>query len=247
VAENPETIRRQVAIAGRVAEESSEQPIPRARVRLTDGPAAFVKSMVARAKLMPLNLAPSEVTQAYGDLDRAGVNNAGKLRAAQIVLDHQLRTRGAAFAVDRPDQTRTAADGHFHFLDLPDGDYAVTASLPEAGNRYGTAEVNNRSVSRDGDGRIAWTWTDMKVPPTTIGGKVTNQSAAPVKLASVRVKGSGENALSDDTGEYRLSALEVGSRTVSASAPGLKADPKIVQLDEAGKKQVVDIAMTPAN
>ena len=247
MAENPETIRRQVAIAGRVIDESTKLPISRAHVRLTDGPPAFVQPMVARAKLMPLNQAPSEVAQAYGDLDKAGIGNAEKLRAAQIVLDYHLRTRGAAFAVDRPDQTGTAADGHFHFLDLPDGDYAVTASLPEAGSRYGTAEVKNRSVSRDGDGRIAWAWTGMKVPPTTIGGKVTNQSAAPVKLASVRVKGSGENALSDDTGEYRLSALEVGSRTVSASAPGLKADPKIIELDEAGKKQVVDIAMTPAN
>lgn len=247
MAENPETIRRQVAIAGRVTDESSQQPIPRTRVRLTKGPPAFVGPMVARAKLMPLNQAPSEVTQAYGDLDKAGIDNAGKLKAAQIVLDYQLRTLGAALAVDRPDQTRTAADGHFHFLDLPDGNYAVTASLPEAGSRYGTAEVKNRPVSRDGDGRIAWAWTDMKVPPTTIGGKVTNQSAAPVKLASVRLKGSGESALSDDAGNYRLSALEVGTRTVSASAPGLKADLKIVQLDEAGKKQVVDIAMTPAN
>jgi len=242
-----ETIRRQVAIAGRAIDETTKQPIPWARVRLTDGPPAFVQPMVARAKLMPMNQAPSDVTQAYGDLDKAGISNAGRLRAAQIVLDHQLRTRGAAFAVDRPDQTGTAADGHFHFLDLPDGNYAVTASLPQAGSRYGTAEVKNRSVSRDGDGRIAWAWADMKVPPTTIGGKVTNQSAAPVKLASARVKGSGESAFSDDAGEYRLTALEVGTRTVSASAPGLKADPKTVQLDEAGKMQVVDIAMTPAN
>lgn len=242
-----ETIRRHVAIAGRVIDESTKQPISRARVRLTDGPPAFVQPMVARAKLMPLNQAPSDVTQAYGDLDKAGIDSAGRLRAAQIVLDYQTRTRGVAFAVDRPDQTGTAADGHFHFLDLPNGNYTVTASLPHAGSRHGTAEVKNRSVSRDGDGKIAWAWTEMKVPPTTISGKVTTQSAAPVKLASVRVKGSGENAFSDDAGEYRLTALEVGTRTVSASAPGLKADPRIVQLDEAGKNHVVDIAMAPAN
>jgi hypothetical protein len=247
VAEDLETIRRQVAIAGRVTDESSKQPIPRARVRLTNGPPAFVGPMVARAKLIPPRQAPDDVTQAYGDLDSTGVNNAGKLRAAQIVLDYHLRTGGAAFAVDRPDQTRTAADGHFHFLDLPDGNYAVTASLPEAGSRYGTTEVKNSPVSRNGDGRIAWAWTDMMVPPTTIGGKVTSQSAAPVKLASIRVKGSGESTLSDDVGEYRLSALEVGTRTLSVSAPGLKAGSEIVQLDEAGKKQMVDIVMTPAN
>ena len=99
MAENLETIRRQVAIAGSVTDESSKQPIPRARVRLTNGPPAFVGPMVARAKLIPPRQAPNDVTQAYGDLDRTGVNNAGKLRAAQIVLDYQLRTGGAAFAV----------------------------------------------------------------------------------------------------------------------------------------------------
>jgi len=86
-----ETIRRQVAIAGRAIDETSKQPIPWARVRLTDGPPAFVQPMVARAKLMPMNQAPSDVTQAYGDLDKAGISNAGRLRAAQIVLDHQLQ------------------------------------------------------------------------------------------------------------------------------------------------------------
>jgi hypothetical protein len=170
VAETLEIIRRQVAIAGSVTDESTAQAIPRARVRLTDGPAAFVASMVALAKLMPPSRAPSEVVQAFGDLGKAGIKRPRKLRAAQIVLDHFLLARGSAIAVGRPDQTRTAVDGHFHFLDLPDGDYAVTASLPEAGNRYGTAEAKNLRVSRDGNGRIDWAWTDVKVPPTTISG-----------------------------------------------------------------------------
>ncbi len=245
--ENLETIRRQVAIAGRITDAFTDHPVPRANVRLTNGPPAFVQPMVAQAKLMPLNQAPNEVTQAYGDLDKAGVDNAGKLRAAQIVLDHHLQTYGAALAVARPDQTRATADGHFHFLDLPDGNYAVTASLPKAGSRYGTAEAQNLTVSRNSGGRIAWAWTEVKLPPTTISGKIINQSASPVKLATVQVKGSGESAFSDDTGEYRLTALEIGSRTVSASAPGLQTAPKIVQLDEAGKKQAVDIVMPPAN
>jgi hypothetical protein len=60
------------------------------------------------------------------------------------------------------------------------------------------------------------------------------------------VKGSGESALRDDTGAYLLTALEIGERTVTVSAPGLTAAPKIVRLDEAGKKQAVDITMTPA-
>jgi hypothetical protein len=242
-----EAIRRQVAVAGTVVDESSQRPVPRARVKLTNGPPAFVQSMVARAKLLPPSEAPSEVAQAYGDLDKTGVDNAGKLKAAQIVLDYLFRTRGAVLAADRPDQTRSAADGHFHFLDLPDGNYEVTASLPEAGSRYGTAEVKSLAVSRDGEGRIAWAWAELKVPPTAISGKVTGQNASPVKLASVRMKGSGENVLSDDKGEYRLTALEIGDRTLTACAPGFKAGSEIVQLAEAGEQKAVHIALAPAS
>ena len=37
---------------------------------------------------------------------------------------------------------RTRNDGHFHFMDLPDGEYSLTPSLPSFGYRYDTAEVN---------------------------------------------------------------------------------------------------------
>ena len=37
---------------------------------------------------------------------------------------------------------RTRNDGHFHFLDMPDGEYLLTPSLPSSGSRYDTAEIN---------------------------------------------------------------------------------------------------------
>ena len=48
---------------------------------------------------------------------------------------------------------RTGADGHFHFLDLPDGQYTLTASLPGSGLRDQTAQVE-ATAFRDVEGNI---------------------------------------------------------------------------------------------
>lgn len=37
---------------------------------------------------------------------------------------------------------RTRNDGHFHFLDLPDGEYSLTVLLRFSGSRFDTAEIN---------------------------------------------------------------------------------------------------------
>ena len=49
--------------------------------------------------------------------------------------------------------TRTMADGHFHFLDLPDGEYSLTPSLPSSDSCYDIAEVN-ASLFHDVKGNI---------------------------------------------------------------------------------------------
>lgn len=33
---------------------------------------------------------------------------------------------------ERPDRTTTGADGHFHFMDLPNGDYEIRVTAPGA-------------------------------------------------------------------------------------------------------------------
>src|SRR5689334_4250310 len=74
---------------------------------------------------------------------------------------------------ERPDRTLTATDGHFHFLNLPSGQYGLTASLPEAGQRYGTV-LAKAKVDRDDKGRIVWVKADLALPPTTLRGRLLN-------------------------------------------------------------------------
>ncbi|GEM_PF-3542362 len=48
---------------------------------------------------------------------------------------------------------RTRTDGHFHFLDLPNGHYTLTASLPSSGLRHETAQME-ASAFHDVEGNI---------------------------------------------------------------------------------------------
>jgi hypothetical protein len=132
--------------------------------------------------------------------------------------------------VERPDRTQTAIDGHFHFLDLPDGDYTLTASLPSAGTRYGAVEKKFQ-VSRNGD-RIKLAAADITLPPTGIKGQITNAENQPIVMAKVQVKGTKESTFSDSKGNYLLSGLEVSNVqfTVRFSAQAYQQNFKDIQL-----------------
>jgi carboxypeptidase family protein len=148
-----------------------------------------------------------------------------------------------ATLTERPDQKKTAADGHFHFMDLPNGQYTLVASLPDTGNRYGTAQVQ-ASVSRDANGHIAMAISDIALSPTTIKGKVTGPSAANIMMAKVQIQGSGEQTFSDSQGRYLLTGLETGARTVLVSAQGFQSSSRAVTLGSAGLVQTVDFTLT---
>lgn len=149
--------------------------------------------------------------------------------------------------VERPDRTRTATDGHFHFIDLPAGQYTLTASLPGSGSRYGTADVKARvslSRSRSDPDKITSATADIALPPTTLKGQVTAADAKqPLLLAEVRIQGSGERSFSDAQGNYLLVGLEVGTRTVQVSARGYKANSTTVQLSQAGAEQQLNLML----
>lgn len=152
-----------------------------------------------------------------------------------------------ATLIQRPDRTLTASDGHFHWLDLPDGQYTLLASLPELGTRYGTAQVTI-NVSRDAQSNIDMAAVDIALPATTVAGRITVQGTEPpenVVMAEVRVKGSGEQAFSDDQGHYCLPGVETGERTVLVSASGYQPAAKSVGLNQAGEEQTLNFALLP--
>jgi hypothetical protein len=145
----------------------------------------------------------------------------------------------------RADCTQTAADGHFHFLDLSDGDYTLAVSLPGLGSRYGTAHVEV-TVSHDGEGNIILTTADVVLPATTLRGQISELvSGDPVVMAQVRIEGSGERTYSDGEGRYLLSGLEEGRRKVMVSARGCGTATQTVELSR-GDTTELDVALQKA-
>jgi len=73
-------------------------------------------------------------------------------------LDLQALQYGKSWEkrLKRPDRTITATDGCFYFLDLPDGGYKLTVSLPSAGTRYGVANSEPIQVVDSKNGKINW-------------------------------------------------------------------------------------------
>lgn len=143
---------------------------------------------------------------------------------------------------ERPDRTRTAPDGHFHFMDLPDGQYTLTASLPGSGSRYG--EVKKRvTVTHDNGGDITMAEVELALPSTTIKGKIGNRNNKPVVMAEVRLKGSGEYVFSDSKGDYLLAGLETGKRTVVVSAQGYKSNVRVVSVEKVGTMKTANFVL----
>lgn len=148
----------------------------------------------------------------------------------------------AAAAAQRPDQARTAADGCFCFVDLPDGDYTV--SIGGAG--YGTSEIRP-SVKRDLHGSIPLQIAAILLPPTGVRGAViAGDTAAALPLARVRAEGSRQLSYCDAGGAFYLGGadLEHGARRLVISAAGYSAATVTAQI-VAG--QVFDLGTITLN
>ena len=198
-----ETVRHQVAIAGRVTDRQTRQPVAGARVQIAACPAAF---------------------------------------AAWLAIYARQYGAGWAALAERPDRAVTEADGHYHFMDLPDGQYTLAVSLSEAGSRYGTAQVQ-ATVSRTPEGRITLAAADVTLPPTTLKGQVTGQGVGALILAEVRVEGSGERTLTDAQGNYLLSGIETGGRKIGVTVRGFKSATQTVTVSPAGAEVTQNFAL----
>jgi hypothetical protein len=144
---------------------------------------------------------------------------------------------------ERPDRTRTAADGLFYFLDLPDGQYTITASLASSGKRCGATQAS-ATVSRDAKSDVKMAFLEIGLQPTTVQGKVTGAALkAGLMMAEIRVRGSGERAFSDAQGRYVLAGVEPGNRTILVAAQGYRAVAKPVTIGEPGELATLNFAL----
>jgi hypothetical protein len=163
----------------------------------------------------------------------------------KVKLHARMHGAGWESRAERIDRTRAAADGHFHFLDLPDGEYTLHASLPGAGTRYDTVE-QQVTVTRAPDGRIDYAVVELAVSATTLSGRITAADGEPVMMAEVRIGGSGESTVTAADGRYAVAPLEIGGRTVSVSARGFQPVTQPVTLVASGAAQALDVTLTPS-
>lgn len=152
-------------------------------------------------------------------------------------------------ALDINKTTTTSAEGHFYFMDLPDGDFTVAALLPRAGTRYGTAQLS-ASVTRTPQGKINLATANLALPPTAITGHITGPDAddvvVDILLAQVNLKGSEDRGFTNGGGIYLLSGVETGTRTLLVKAQGYVPVNQTVVVDTVGAVVTQDILLVKA-
>jgi CarboxypepD_reg-like domain len=238
-----EVSRQQVAIAGLVINAQTQKAMGEVLIAITDAPTEFVAKLLTRIQLIAI---PSAQQAAFQEILDATTNSA-KLAAIKRLLMLLPASLVKTILPKRPDQTYTAPDGHFYFLDLPDGKYALTGSLSSLGSRYGTAQAKNITIKRDADGKITTVNPDViQLPPTTLKGKIVAQSGGNnIVLAEIRIQGSGAATFSNKEGDYMLTELETSSekRVIEVKAPGFQSAEKQILLNKEGSEKTLDFAL----
>lgn len=149
----------------------------------------------------------------------------------------------------RPDRVMTKPDGHFHFMDLPDGDYMLFAAFPNKSTRFGGVQLSV-TVSRTPEGDIEMAKADIVLPATSIAGTVVRQGGnTPVVMAKVRLLGSGEYTHTDENGAYILSGIEASvtqDRVMTVSATGYQDRTIPVTVNATGITVNCDVILIPA-
>ncbi|MBD2094097.1 hypothetical protein H6F90_02875 [Trichocoleus sp. FACHB-591] len=239
-----ELTRRQVAICGSVQNALTGQLIQGADVQIEQAPETFTRWLAMKAVQ-------------YRDRWQTMLDHPDKQYVALGSTFYLIRKLGDKESLKF--LTCTAIDGCFYFVDLPDGMYSLTISLPSAGSRYSTTQVDNIQVSRDNSGTIQRATVGIDLPPTAIQGTITEQinnssnpksqtgsQLAPIVLAKIQVEGSDIVTYSDREGNYILSGLEVWQQSsaqspkpvVRVSAQGYKTTAQGVALTQGQVKSL---------
>jgi hypothetical protein len=170
-------------------------------------------------------------------------------------LERLAQYAGSEWATksERPDQTRSRADGLYYFLDLPDGDYEIRALLPNCGRRYGEVSQKKKVASgdqnRSGQEALKGMWVALALQPTVIRGRIYDAAKKTgVVMAEVRLKGSGERAFSGAKGDFTLGPIEASEkaeRTLECLAQGYARTekPRIVVAKPGQLLDLGDISM----
>jgi len=196
--------------------------------------------------VMPQNRVQAALTgrvidaQTLATVAAVEVKITGVPAAFQKVIDARKLMHGGAWETmkERVDLTSTRRDGMFHFIDLPNGTYTLTFSMPGLARRYGSTTASV-TVTRNGQGKVTTPFTTVNLPPTAIKGKVHRfvpaspgnpATTAPLWMAEVQAKGSGEYSYSNSTGDFYLTDVEPGSRTLVVKAPGFQTGTVTIML-----------------
>lgn len=143
----------------------------------------------------------------------------------------------------RCDRTISAIDGFFYFLDLPPGEYTLTASLPGAATRYKIATIAVNVTQN----QPKFAFAKLTLSPSGIRGKVTDSQGVAIARVNVKIPDSGESTVTDDKGNFELIGLEAPKQeknkrtvTVVVSAKGYQEQTETLQfsLGEVVKKNI---------
>jgi len=154
---------------------------------------------------------------------------------------------GALVMIATPAQSAfTREDGFYSFIDLPDGSYALSASAPALGTRYGNAAAVTVTVASDASGAPQLDpRAELTLAPTRLAGIVRRaDTSAPIPYAQLRLRASQLGVVGDVNGRYEFSPVEAGTQLVQVSATGYATSTSSVSLS-VGQQSPADFALTP--
>jgi Carboxypeptidase regulatory-like domain len=137
----------------------------------------------------------------------------------------------------RCDRTTTAIDGFFHFIDLPPGEYTLTAFLPSAATRYKIARTTVTVLPPSNNpSQPKFAAANLALSPSGIRGKITDSEGVAIARVNVKILSSGESTVTDDKGKFELIDLESPKQekskrtvTVVVSAKGYQETTETLQ------------------